>query len=118
MKKNADRIEEHRRIARENGKNILANPEIALDALTKMDATFSEKEMKAFLFRHSDGNEQFQQLLAVISQHPNLVPIARHPNTTKTHQQYTTKAMLAQELRMLQLARSLERSTDSQGRIG
>jgi hypothetical protein len=30
----ADRLEEHREIARENGKRIIRNPAIALDAAT------------------------------------------------------------------------------------
>src|SRR3546814_3048550 len=37
----AERVEDHARIARENGEKIIARPEIALDAIARQQATFT-----------------------------------------------------------------------------
>nr|WP_237243651.1 hypothetical protein [Sphingomonas sp. LK11] len=39
----AERIEDHARIARDNGEKIIANPSIALDAITRCQATFTTR---------------------------------------------------------------------------
>src|SRR6202790_678558 len=40
-----ERLEEHRQIARENGERIIANPNIALDAITRQQATFTRRDL-------------------------------------------------------------------------
>ena len=55
----AERIEEHRAIAQRNGERIIANPALALDAITHQQATFTKRDLAAFVHRHSDGKEQF-----------------------------------------------------------
>ncbi len=55
----AERIEEHRAIAQRNGVRIIANPALALNAITHQQATFTRRELAAFVHRHSDGKEQF-----------------------------------------------------------
>lgn len=55
----ADRAEIHREIARENGRRIIADPRLALDAITHQQATFTNRHMVIFIHRHSDGQEQF-----------------------------------------------------------
>src|SRR3546814_4504865 len=57
----AERVEDHARIARENGEKIIARPEIALDAITRQQATFTRRDLAQFAFRHSDGKDQFDQ---------------------------------------------------------
>src|SRR3546814_3683877 len=57
----AERVEDHARIARENGEKIIARPEIALDAITRQQATFTRRDLAQFAFRHSDGKDQFDR---------------------------------------------------------
>ncbi len=47
------------RIARDNGERIIADPEVALDAITRKQATFTKRDLAMFVHRHSDGKEQF-----------------------------------------------------------
>ena len=58
-----DRLEEHREIARENGARIIANPNIALDAITRQQATFTRRDLAMFVHRHSDGLDQFNAVM-------------------------------------------------------
>lgn len=101
LKKNAARVENHRRIARENGNRILGNPHIALDALTKMQSTFTDDELQKFIFRHSDSNEQFQSILLKIRAHSELVILDQSNNG---NDRYTTKSMLTLEQNMIDQA--------------
>src|SRR3546814_944612 len=39
-----ERVDEHREIARANGERILAEPNLALDAITRQQATFTTRE--------------------------------------------------------------------------
>ncbi|KKK77728.1 hypothetical protein LCGC14_2850670, partial [marine sediment metagenome] len=55
----ADRAEMHRQIARDNGQRIIADPSLALDAITHQQSTFTRREMARFAHRHSDGIDQF-----------------------------------------------------------
>jgi ATP-dependent exoDNAse (exonuclease V) alpha subunit len=55
----AERIEEHRAVAQRNGERIIANPNVALDAITHQQATFTGRDLAMFVHRHSDGKEQF-----------------------------------------------------------
>ena len=55
----AERADDHLRIAHENGEKIIARPEIALDAITRQQATFTRRDLAMFVHRHSDGKEQF-----------------------------------------------------------
>jgi ATP-dependent exoDNAse (exonuclease V) alpha subunit len=41
----AERAEDHARIARENGEKIIADPQIALDAITRQQATFTTRDL-------------------------------------------------------------------------
>ncbi len=55
----AERAEMHREIARNNGAQIIADPSVALDAMTHQQTTFTRRDMARFVHRHSDGIEQF-----------------------------------------------------------
>ena len=61
-----ERLEEHRQIARENGERIIANPDIALDAITRQQATFTHRDLAMFVHRHSDGLEQFNEVMGAV----------------------------------------------------
>src|SRR3546814_15380435 len=68
----AERVEDHARIARENGEKIIANPQIALDAITRKQATFTRRDLAQFAFRHSDGKDQFDQAMSAGRTSPEL----------------------------------------------
>ena len=72
-----DRIEEHRDIARQNGERIIANPSIALDAITRQQATFTRRDLGKFAHRHSDGLEQFNAVMSAVEGSPELVRLGR-----------------------------------------
>src|SRR3546814_7114066 len=50
-----ERVDEHREIARANGERLLAEPNLALDAITRQQATFTNRDLAMFVHRHSDG---------------------------------------------------------------
>ncbi|WP_164311348.1 hypothetical protein, partial [Streptococcus pneumoniae] len=49
----ADRAEIHREIARGNAVRIIADPSVALDAITQQQSTFTQRDMAKFAHRHS-----------------------------------------------------------------
>ena len=62
----ADRAEDHRRIARENGARIIADPSAALDAITQQQSTFTRLDMAMFAHRHSEGIDQFNAVMGAM----------------------------------------------------
>ena len=79
----SERLEDHRAIARENGEKIIANPSIALDAITHGQATFTRRDLAMFAHRHSDGLEQFNGVMAAVEASPDLVRLDKTPGTQK-----------------------------------
>ncbi len=98
----AERIEDHQRIARENGAKIIADPNVALDAITRTQATFTNRDLAMFAFRHSDGKEQYDQVMAATKASPELVPLGEDG---RGNERFTSREMIAVEAR-------LERSAD------
>ncbi|MEG3086743.1 Ti-type conjugative transfer relaxase TraA [Sphingomonas sp. PB4P5] len=72
-----ERLEEHFEIARRNGNRIIANPGIALDAITRNQATFTSRDLAMFIHRHSDGQEQFDQAMGAVRGSPDLVELGK-----------------------------------------
>ena len=62
----ADRAEMHREIARGNGARIIADPSLGLDAITHQQSTFTRRDMAKFAHRHSDGIEQFNEVMGAM----------------------------------------------------
>jgi len=105
----AERIEDHTRIARENGEKIIANPNVALDAITRQQATFTTRDLATFAFRHSDGKEQFDQVMGAVRASPELVALGKDGHD---QERFTSRDMIAVENR-------LERAGDAlAGRAG
>ena len=98
----AERIEDHTRIARENGEKIIANPNVALDAITRSQATFTTRDLATFAFRHSDGKEQFDQVMGAVRASPELVALGKDG---RDQERFTSRDMIAVENR-------LERASD------
>ena len=93
----AERIEDHARIARDNGEKIIANPSIALDAITRQQATFTTRDLAVFAFRHSDGKEQFDQVMAAVRASPELVALGKDG---RDQERFTSRDMIAVEARL------------------
>ena len=95
--KASERLVEHHAIARANGDKLLANPALALDAITHGQATFTTRDLARFVHRHSDGQEQFDQVFAAIKGSPELVALG---NDGRGEQRFTSRAMIETEQRL------------------
>src|SRR3546814_12284287 len=54
----SERIEDHRAVAQRNGERIIAEPRVALDAITHHQATFTNRDLAMFVHRHTDGKDR------------------------------------------------------------
>ncbi|MCG5236655.1 Ti-type conjugative transfer relaxase TraA [Xanthobacter oligotrophicus] len=93
----ADRAEDHRRIARENGDHIITDPNLALDAITHQQSTFTSRDMAMFAHRHSDGIEQFNQVMGAMRSAPDLVELGKDD---AGQDRFTTRDMIETEQRL------------------
>ena len=93
----ADRTEMHREIARSNGARIIANPALALQAITHQQSTFTRRDMAMFANRHSDGTEQFNEVMAAMRDAPDLVELGRDG---RSEDRFTTREMIETEQRL------------------
>jgi len=93
----AERADDHRRIARENGDKIVADPSIALDAITRQQSTFTARDLATFAFRHSDGKEQFDQVTAAVRASPELVALGKDG---RGEDRFTSRDIIATEARL------------------
>lgn len=93
----ADRAGMHRAIARENGTRIIADPSLALDAITRQQATFTRRDMAAFAHRHSDGPGQFDAVLGAMRRARDLVALGQD---VRGNERFTTRDMLEAEQRL------------------
>ena len=73
----SERIEDHRAIAQRNGERIIANPSVALDAITHQQATFTRRDMAMFVHRHTDGKEQFDWAMSAVRASPDLITLGK-----------------------------------------
>jgi len=102
-----ERIEDHRAIARANGDRLIANPAIALDAITHGQATFTTRDLARFVHRHSDGKEQFDQVMAAVQSAPELVKLGKDGTG---QERFTSRAMIESEQRLERATINLEAS--------
>ena len=98
----AERLDEHLEIARENGERILAQPTIAIEAITQGQATFTRRDLAKFVHRHSADREQFDRVQGVVLGAPELVTLGRDGHG---EERFTSRAMIEAETR---LARATE----------
>jgi Ti-type conjugative transfer relaxase TraA len=105
----AERIEDHARIARENGEKIIADPSVALDAITRTQATFTARDLAVFAFRHSDGKEQYDRVIASMRGSPELVALGKDG---RNQERFTSREMIATEARLEQAADRLAGTRD------
>ena len=104
-----EKVRQQREIAAENGRRILADPQIALTALTHHHATFTQRDVAKYLHTRTDGPEQFQEALLKVTTSPEVVPLG---TDERSQMRYSTGEMLAVERGLLERA---ERQTRRQG---
>lgn len=93
----ADRAEMHREIARGNGARIIADPSVALDAITHQQSTFTRRDMAKFAHRHSDGIDQFNEVMGAMRNAPELVELGQGG---RGEDRFTTRDMIEAEQRL------------------
>ncbi|RTL91710.1 Ti-type conjugative transfer relaxase TraA [Ancylobacter aquaticus] len=93
----ADRAEVHRGIARGNGARIIADPALALDAITHQQSTFTRRDMARFAHRHSDGIEQFNEVMGAMGRAPDLIELGKDG---RGEDRFTTRQMIEAEQRL------------------
>ncbi len=105
----AERADDHVRIARENGEKIIAEPGIALDAITRQQATFTSRDLAMFVHRHSDGKAQFDLAMSAVRSSPELVQLGKDG---RGEDRFTSRDMIDTEQR---LERAADRLADRTG---
>src|SRR5581483_9915163 len=93
----ADRAELHREIARGNGARIIDDPSLGLDAITRQQSTFTQRDMAKFAHRHSDGLDQFNEVMGAMRSAPDLVELGKD---ARGEDRFTTRAMIEVEQRL------------------
>jgi Ti-type conjugative transfer relaxase TraA len=93
----ADRARMHREIARNNGARIIADPDVALNAITQQQSTFTRRDMAMFAHRHSDGLDQFNEVMGAMRHAPDLVELGKD---ARNEDRFTTREMIEAEQRL------------------
>ncbi|MBE7734360.1 Ti-type conjugative transfer relaxase TraA [Devosia faecipullorum] len=93
----ADRADMHREIARNNGARIITDPSVALDAITQQQSTFTRRDMAMFAHRHSDGIDQFNEVMGAMRGSPDLVELGQDG---RGEDRFTTRDMIEAEQRL------------------
>ncbi|MBY0284272.1 MAG: Ti-type conjugative transfer relaxase TraA [Sphingomonas sp.] len=93
----SERLEEHHQIARANGEKIIAQPGIALDAITRTQATFTNRDLAMFVHRHSDDKDQFDRVMAAVKAAPELVALGKDG---RGEDRFTNRDMIETEQRL------------------
>ena len=93
----ADRAGMHREIARGNGERIIANPALALEAMTHQQSIFTRRDMAEFAHRRSDGVDQFNAVMGAMRDAPDLVELGQDG---RGEDRFTTSEMIEAEQRL------------------
>jgi Ti-type conjugative transfer relaxase TraA len=101
----AERIEEHRAIAQRNGERIIANPAIALDAITHQQATFTSRDLSMFVHRHSDGKEQFDLAISMVRGSSDFIALGKDG---RGEDRFTSRQMIETEQRLQHASQLME----------
>src|SRR5579885_479337 len=73
--------------------------ELARDFVQRefVDATFTHRDLAAFVHRHSDGKEQFDRAMSAVGGSPELVPLGKDGHG---RERFTSRDMIAVEARL------------------
>ena len=72
-------------------------PNIALDAITRQQATFTRRDLAMFVHRHSDGLDQFNAVMGAVEGSPELVRLGRDG---RGEERFTSREMIGVEERL------------------
>ena len=101
---NAERADEHRAIARRNGERLLADPDLALQALTQQQSTFSRPDLARLVDRQTEDAAQFAAVMARVEASPELVRVGEDG---RGQARFSTREMVALEQQFLATAVAL-----------
>jgi Ti-type conjugative transfer relaxase TraA len=93
----SERADEHLEIARRNGERVLADPGLALEAITHNRATFTTRDLARFVHRHSADKEQFDRVFAAVKASPELVALGKDG---RGEERFTSRTMIETEKRL------------------
>jgi Ti-type conjugative transfer relaxase TraA len=102
----SERIEDHREIARRNGERIIADPSVALNAITHQQATFTRRDLAMFIHRHSDGKDQYDRAMSAVRASSDLIALGKDG---RGDDRFTSRDMIETEQRLLDAADRLVR---------
>jgi len=102
----AERAGEHRAIARRNGERLLARPELALEALTQQQSTFTRADLARLIHRQTDGAEQFAIVMAKAE---GLAELVRVGEDGRGRARFSTREMVGVERQLMATAVALGR---------
>ena len=92
-----ERIADHAAIARRNGERIIENPNVALDAISRQQATFTKRDLAMFVHRHSDGKDQFDLAMGAVQASPDLIQLGKDG---RGEDRFTSRDMIEAETRL------------------
>lgn len=101
----SERADQHRDISRRNGERLLRNPAAVLEALTHTQETFTRHDLARFVFRHTDGKDQFDRLHARILASPELVRLGADE---RGRERLTSRDLIRAQEAMLRASDRLE----------
>ncbi len=97
----SERIEDHRAVARANGDRIIEEPRVALDAITRQQATFTRRDMAMFVHRHTDGKEQYDRAMSAVQASPDMIALGKDG---RGEDRFTSRDMIETEQRLQRAA--------------
>ncbi|OAN52681.1 Ti-type conjugative transfer relaxase TraA [Sphingobium sp. TCM1] len=93
----SERIENHREIAQRNGDRIIADPSVALNAITHHQATFTTRDLAMFVHRHSDGKDQHDRAMGAVRASPDMIALGKDG---RGDDRFTSRDMIETEQRL------------------
>jgi Ti-type conjugative transfer relaxase TraA len=93
----AERVSDHLEIARRNGERLLAEPHVALEALTRQQSTFTRQDLARFVDRHTVDAEQFSAVMVRVEVCPELVALGKDGHG---RERFSTREMIGVEQRL------------------
>ncbi|KTE46388.1 MULTISPECIES: Ti-type conjugative transfer relaxase TraA [unclassified Sphingopyxis] len=93
----SERIEDHRAVAQRNGERIIAEPRVALDAITHHQATFTNRDLAMFVHHHTDGKDQYDRAMSAVRGSPDLIELGKDG---RGEDRFTSRDMIDTEQRL------------------
>lgn len=98
---------ENRERAARNGDRIIAQPEIAIEALTAMQSVFSRRDLEQFVFRNSDSTVQFQAAMLNVLRSQELIALEKFDGDRRAGGWFTSRELYGIEQRLVERSQRL-----------